>query len=139
MSLNKSPVFKSIFPILIFFLLVSSLAFILGDTLRRLNIDQPMVIAGNLILFVVTVISFGFYRKALYAGNTHAFLRNVYSSLFLKFFVCLIGIFLYVFTAGTSVNKPGLLGLLLLYLIYTFLEIGILMNESKQIKQNKNA
>jgi hypothetical protein len=139
MTASKTPVFKSISPIIIVFFFVSLLVFIAGDRLGKYNIDQAMLITGNTILFITTLVSFNLYRKALYAGNTHAFLRNVYGSMFLKLFVCIAAVLVYVFSAGHSVNKPGLFGLLFLYLVYTFLEVGILMNQSKQIKQNSNA
>lgn len=139
MSEHKKAVIQAFLPILIVFIVVSCFTVVFVATLKKLNIDQPMVIIGNMILFAVTAFSFLLYRKALLAGNTQVFLRNVYSGMFIKFFVCLAAAFIYIFNAGNAVNKPGLFSLMFLYLVYTFMEVGILLNQSKQIKQNKNA
>lgn len=139
MSVQKKAVIQAFLPILLVFILVSCFTVVFVTTLRKLNVDQPMLIIGNMILFVVTALSFVLYRKALLAGNTQVFLRNVYSGMFIKFFVCLAAAFIYIFSVGGAVNKPGLFSLMFLYLVYTFLEIGILLNQSKHIKQNKNA
>ena len=139
MSVQKKAVIQAFLPILLVFSVVSCFSVVFVTTLRKINIDQSMLIIGNMLLFVVTAFSFVLYRKALLAGNTQVFLRNVYSGMFIKFFVCLSAAFIYIFNAGNALNKPGLFSLMFLYLVYTFLEIGILMNQSKQIKQNKNA
>ncbi|MEJ7766490.1 MAG: hypothetical protein WKF89_01675 [Chitinophagaceae bacterium] len=138
MSSQIKAVIQSFLPILVLFIVISSFAIVFVTTLRKLNIDQSMVITGNVILFSVTALSYFLYRKALLAGNTQVFLRNVYSGMFIKFFVCLIAAFVYIFTVGNEVNKPGLFILMFLYLLYTFIEIAILLNQSKLIKHNSN-
>jgi hypothetical protein len=42
-------------------------------------------------------------------------------------------------SAGNAVNKGGLFSVMFLYLVYTFSEIAILLKQSRQIKENKNA
>jgi hypothetical protein len=102
-------------------------------------VDILLLISGNLILFIVTSVSFVLYRKALFATNTHAFIRNVYSGMLLKLFVCMIAAFIYIYASGGQVNKAGLFSVMFLYLVYTFVEVAILLKQSKQIKQSKNA
>ena len=63
-----------------------------------------LVLSGNLLLFLVTVFSFILYRKALLAANTQAFLRNVYSGMLLKLFICMVAAFIYISAAGRSVK-----------------------------------
>ncbi|MEJ7737380.1 MAG: hypothetical protein WKF97_08140 [Chitinophagaceae bacterium] len=139
MSVRNKPEFRAFLPMLLIFALVSALSVVFRGFLENLNIDQTVLITGNLVLFIVGAASFVLYHRALLAGNTQVFLRNVYSGMLLKFFVSLTAAFIYLFSAGPAVNKPGLFGVMFLYLLYTFAEMAILMKQSKQIKLNKNA
>lgn len=136
-SLNSN--LKSFLPLLVIFILASVLPVVFPLALLRFNINQSVVIIGNLILFFVAAVSFIFYRKALKAGNTHVFLRYFYSGMLIKFMACLIAFLVYVLAAGNKVNKGAVLCLMALYMVYTFLEIALLMKQSKHIKLNRNA
>ncbi len=139
MSAQNKPDLKAFLPLLLIFLVVTSVAMLFPEWLQKLDIDRTVLIAGNVILFAVTTISYFFHRQALLAGNTQVFLRNMYSGMFLRFFVCLFAAFIYILSAGTAVNKGGLFSVMFLYLVYTFSEIAILLKQSRQIKENKNA
>ena len=133
---KKAGVIKIFLPIIIVFILVSVIPVVFNGILQKTQIDQGVLLIGNLILFTVTVLSFLLYRKAMMAGNTQGFIRNVYGGMLLKFFICIIAAFIYIFNARQAVNKSGVFALMFLYLVYTFLEISILMKHSKH---NKNA
>ncbi len=126
-------------PLLLVFLFVSSSSVVFGKELAKYHIDLNMVIIGNIILFSVTLLSFLLYQKALLADNTQAFLRNVYSGMMIKFFVCISATFVYVLTTGNAVNRPALFILMFLYLLYTFMETALLLKRSRQIKETRNA
>ena len=121
-------------PILVVFILVNIIPVIFSTLMVKIHIDQTVLIVGNLVLFTVTIISFLLYRNAMVAGNTHGFIKNVYGGMFLKFFVCIIAAFIYIYNARQSVNKAGVFSLMFLYLVYTFMEISILMKHSKHKK-----
>jgi len=126
-------------PLLLVFLFVSSSSVVFGRVLAKYQIDHIMLITGNIILFLVTLLSFLLYQRALMAGNTQIFLRNVYSGMMIKFFVCIAATFIYVLNTGNGVNRPALFILMFLYLLYTFMETALLMKRARQIKQNRNA
>lgn len=130
---------KTIFPLLLVFLLVSSLVVVFGKVLIDHRINHRMLIAGNIILFSITALSFFLYRKALLAPNTQSFLRHVYTGMMIKFFMCIAATFIYILSSGNAVNKPALFTLMFLYLMYTFLEMALLMKQARQIKQNMHA
>ena len=139
MSAFQKPVFRLFLPVLLTFVFVSSFAVIFRNWLSSREVDTGLLLAGNLLLFLVTIISFLLYRKALLAANTQAFLRNVYSGMLLKLFICMVAAFIYIYSAGRAVNRSGLFALMFLYLVYTFLEVAILLKLSRQIKQQHNA
>ncbi len=92
--------------------------------------------AGNAILFGVTTISFILYSKALRNANIQVFLRMVYGSLLVKMLVCLLATGLYAWLAG-PVNRNAILGSFVLYILYTYLEVKVLLQLSK--KSSKDA
>jgi hypothetical protein len=110
--------------------------FITGkSTLARIGADQSVLILGNLLLFLVSLLSFILLRRSLAATNPNVFVRAIYTSFIAKFFICAIAAAAYVLSAST-VNKPALIGCMFLYAVYTFIEVATLM---KLLKLKKNA
>jgi hypothetical protein len=128
--------YRAFLPVLLFFVLLNSF-FISGkNLLTKWNVDQDVVIIGNALLFVITLISFLLACRGLNHTNPHVFIRSVYISVMLKLFVCMIAAFIYISIYKKELNKPALFACMGLYLVYTFMEVGILM---KMLKQKKNA
>lgn len=126
---------RAFLPIVVLFIILNGL-FIAGKgILDRWGADQDVLIWGNLLLFVITLISFFMAQKGLKSTNPHAFVRSVYGSIMLKLFVCLIAAFIYIFVNRQSLNKPAFFTLMGLYLVYTFLEVSTL---TKMLKQRAN-
>jgi hypothetical protein len=98
----------------------------------RTVIDFIVLLAGNLLLFAVSIYSFRLGIKALQHKNVQVFLRLVYSSLILKLFLLSIAAFIYIARFKQEVSKPALFGCFGLYFIYTFTEVRLVMQQSKQ-------
>ena len=127
---------KPLQPLLILFVLLSGF-FVTGKgLLDKWGFDRDVLLIGNLLLFVVTLVSYLISYKGLNATNPNAFVRSMYGSFMLKFFVIAIGAFVYIQWAGKAVNKPALFTCMGLYLVYTFIEVSVL---TKLLKQKKNA
>lgn len=123
---------RSFLPILLVFILSGLFIYLARPLLAGWNADYRVLLVGNGILFLVTGISFRLYTKALQNANVHAFLRVMYGSLLIKMLVCLVATFIYAFVAGRAVNRNGVIGCFVLYILYTFFEVKILMNFSKK-------
>ena len=132
---NKG-LFRSFLPILLIFLISTSLLIVGIKQFSKWNIDVDVLVGANVILFAATALSFYFYYQALRNNNAHAFLRFIYGGMFIKMMICLFAAFIYIMLAGKSVNKGAVMAALLMYFLYTFVEIAVLMKLSKQ---NKNA
>jgi hypothetical protein len=122
-------------PILLLFVISNGFFLTAGDLAERWNIDTGIVIAGNFVLFIATTVSFFLYYKALRNNNVQAFLRMIYGGMFLKMMICLFTAFIYIAVAGKSVNKGAIITCLFLYLVYSSIEIVLLLKESK-VKKN---
>ncbi|MET0637680.1 MAG: hypothetical protein ABWZ25_16745 [Chitinophagaceae bacterium] len=101
--------------------------FIAGRSLlEKKGIEQDVVIVGNLVLFGVSLTAFLLTRKTLDNKNPHVFVRAVYSGFIIKFMIVVLAAFVY-FQAVDQVNKPALFVVLVLYLVYTFIEVSSLL------------
>jgi Ca2+/Na+ antiporter len=126
---------KAFIPILLFFILLNAF-FILGkNMLVGWDADQEVLILGNLVLFVLTMLSFWLGLRGLKNANSHAFVRSIYSGMMIKMFICIIAAFIYIATYKKELNKPAFFSLMGLYLVYTFIEVSGL---TKMLKQKAN-
>lgn len=125
---------RSFLPLILIFIITTAL-FITGrSALERWNIDQQVLLIGNLVLFAVTLLSFFFYTRSMDSKNPYAITRLMYGSTLLRMVACLVAVFIYVSIVGKGVNKGAIFGCLFLYFVYTGVEVAILMKMSKQQK-----
>jgi Ca2+/Na+ antiporter len=127
---------KPFYPIMILFIALTTL-FIAGRSLlESWKIDQQVLLAGNLVLFIATLLSCLVSQKGINAKTGQGAVRGVYGSFMIKFFLCLGAAFIYIMMAKKEVNKPALFICMGLYIVYTILEVSIL---TKLSSQKKNA
>lgn len=132
---NKAAV-RAFLPITIIFLVTSAFFIVGRSLLTKWGADTDLLIMGNVLLVLLTVFSFYQHIRALRNKNIHAFLRVLKGSMLIKMMACGVAAFIYITTAGKTVNTGGVLGFMLLYFVYTLTEAAIVMKLSKQ---NKNA
>ncbi|ANE50183.1 hypothetical protein [Flavisolibacter tropicus] len=126
---------RPLFVILFLFIALNAF-FISGKSmLARWGADQNVLIIGNLILFLVTIVSALIAIRSLKSTNPHAFVRGVFGSITIKLFACMIAALVYIAIYKKDLNKPALFALMGLYLLYTFLEVSSL---TKLLKKNPN-
>jgi hypothetical protein len=123
---------KALLSLVYFFLLVSMLILILGYFLPDAAVNYRVLLIANLLLFLVGSISVRMTLRALTDKNTQVFLRMIYGSFLLKFFVFAIAAFLYISMFKKDVNKPALFGSLGLYILYTVIEVRSALKQSKK-------
>jgi hypothetical protein len=127
---------KLIRPMILIFIFLNAF-FLLGrDWLAKKGIDEDVLIIGNMLLFLVSLISFLITQHSLQSKNPNAFVRAMYGGFIIKFFVVAIAAFIYIMMAKKNVNKPALFSCMGLYIIYTFFEVSALL---RVLKQKKNA
>jgi len=133
---NKTPG-KSLWPIVAVFVIVALLALVGRNWLaEQWKMDYLVLSVGNLVLFLATAFSFYLYSKALRNKNIQLFLRMMYSSLLVKMVFCLAATLLYLFVAGKDVNKAAIIACFVLYMVYTYMEVKVLMRLSKNSPKN---
>ncbi len=127
--------FKYFTPVIVLFVTVNALLIILRPRFQIWKIDQDVIIVGNLLLFLITVISFALAQKGLRHKNPNVFFRGVYASIMIKLFTCILAAFIYIALYRNDLNKPALFFCMGLYLLYTFIEVSVL---TKMLKLRDN-
>lgn len=123
-------------PFVIVFVVLNVFFFAFHDWLVKKGVNNDVLIIGNLILFIATLLSFALYLRSLKGTGGGAAVRGMYGSFIVKFFTCLVAAFAYIIFAKKDVNKPALIICMGLYVIYTVIEVSSLQ---KLLKQKKNA
>ncbi|WP_341843202.1 hypothetical protein [Chitinophaga caseinilytica] len=105
--------------------------------LAALGVDFPVLVAGNIVLALIALVSYSLCRKGLAAENPNVFVRSVYASTLSKLMLCVAGIGVYVFVTRDHVSKATIFILLFFYLVYTVLETWQLFRASLRQKKHQ--
>ncbi len=132
--INKTGTKKLYLPLVIFFILINGFLIAGKNWLVKWDLDQSVAITGNLVLFSVTFCSLYFYQRAMQHGSTAGFLRNTYSGILLKLFVCMIVVLVYALSVSGKVNQGGLFACIFFYLLYAVIEMRSLLRWNKERK-----
>ena len=127
---------RPLLPIVGLFIAVQSLVNLFGGRLESAGIDRNVLAVGNLFVFLITLLSMWILMRGVRTTKTMAFMRSVYTSFIVKFFLVAIAVVVYALATGGKVNSGGVLTTMFLYLMYTFIEVRILL---KLVKQKPDA
>ena len=120
------------FQIIYLFLLTNLLFILLKFLFPGKAVNYNVLLYGNLLLFIISWISVRMSMRAVVHKNVQVFLRLVYGSFLMKFFVLAIAAFVYISIFKKEVNKPALFGCFALYIIYTYIEVRTVLKQSKK-------
>ena len=123
-------------PLSIVMIIISGFCIAGKNWLIKKGIDYEVVVIGNLVLYVVSMAAYLISSRAMRSSNPQSFVRAMYGSFMVKFFVVIIAAFVYIMLTKKNVNKPALGVCAVLYIIYTVIETKAL---TRLLKQKKNA
>lgn len=123
---------KRYLPLILFFIIINGLGIVFGERLIENGIDQAVILAGNLILFLVSLITTYLYSKEIKPQKGHAAVRNVYGGFMIKFFVLAVSVMVYFYFAR-EINKPAIFACMGLYLVYSFLGTMQALQKKKSV------
>lgn len=127
---------KRFLPLLGLFIAVTSFANLFRSFLQQKGIDADVLIIGNLIIFLVSLLSLYFHIKGFLHKNVQVFLRSAYGSLMIKMFGLAAVAAVYILVMKKEVNKPALFICMGLYIFYTALELRQVFQLLKEKKSN---
>ncbi|MFT4204970.1 MAG: hypothetical protein QM610_13790 [Chitinophagaceae bacterium] len=126
---------KSYFNLLLLFVLTSTVC--LGFKYKQYDdrVNYDVLEAGNVLLFVLSLICNWMHIKAMERDSPNAFVRSIQASFLLKLFVLVTATFVYVYITGSNRNAPAIFICMGLYVVYTVLEV----RSAYQLVNKKNA
>lgn len=120
------------------FLALNGFFIFAGSWLTKYGMNQDLLIGGNVILFLVSLISLYFLVTGFLHKNVQVFFRSVYGSLMIKMFVCAAAVIIYALLHRATLNKPSLYICMALYFVYSFIEVKQIFRLLKQKKNQSN-
>jgi len=118
-------------PAIILFIILNAVFLLTKEKLESWGFDISVLLLGNILLFLISLLSFRMLLKGLKSKSNAMFLRMFYGSFMVKLFLLAIAAFIYIMSAREMVNKPALFTCMGIYIIYTFIEISGLMKINK--------
>ena len=127
-----SPHRKFIITIAFIFFATSILFLILKKTFVQWDIDTTVLMAANILLFIISIATSMLQRKALNNSNPNVFMRSVMLGMMIKMFVCAGAVIVYVLMDPNSFNGTAIFIFMLLYVVYLVAEVGAIMKLNKR-------
>lgn len=118
-------------PLILLFVIIEAGILVFSQALIQKNISPNVLSGGNIILFLLTVITCLWQKKALKNSNPNVFIRSVMSGMLLKMVVAAIIIIIYSSISGETFNRRGIFSVMILYILYLSVEVIIISNLNK--------
>ncbi len=134
--MEKKSWIKSFYPIIWIFIAVTAVIVSVHFTIEDVLKHTLVIFIANILLFLITLFSFKIYFQGVYDKNHSAFFRSFYLGMMLKMFSTIFITLFYVAIFRKGISKPGIFGAMFLYLIYTFVEVGILSKLQRTVPDN---
>lgn len=126
---------KKMLPLFFAFVLVNSLVLFYQKELDQNKIDALVVFTANGLLFILSVLSLAMHTKPVDKKNPHAAVRGIMLATLVKLMVLCISAIVYLLAAGDNRSIRAIIAGMILYVIYTFIEVRI----ASKPNQNNNA
>lgn len=123
-------------PLILLFVIIEAGILVFSQSLIQKNISPNVLSGGNIILFLLTVITCLWQKKALNNSNPNVFIRSVMSGILLKMVVAVMIILIYVNMSGEYFNRRGIFSVMILYFLYLSVEVIIIskLNKAGNVK-----
>jgi hypothetical protein len=127
--------FKTVRPLFITFLVLSLLIFAGNLFFAEKGINYAVVMGGNCLFFLISLLVFRMQYKAMYHSNPQVFIRSVMSGTIIKMFGCLAAVIGYYLASRPAFNKPAVYISMIIYLVYLVVEVRTIT----KLNKTKNA
>lgn len=121
-------------PLVILFIVLNALFITSKKFLLKYNIDQEVILIANLLMFILSMLAIIMHRKSIKNPNPNVFARSIMGATVLKLFVLASAAIIYfIAAAGSARNVNAVFGGMVLYVLYSILEvrIALLLNKHR--------
>ena len=127
--------FRLLLPVISVFVLTIICREVFAGWLEGMQVSLKVLTIGNILLFLLTLFTIAFQKKALDNKNPNVFIRSIMSSMLVKMLAVAGGVIIYVKASGGTFSKGGIFAVLVLYLFYLAAEVYTVM----KMNSRKNA
>jgi hypothetical protein len=128
---------KFILWLAVVFVLITAALFLLQTwLLQTLGVHYEVLVGGNIVMALITLISYSLNRKGMSSDNPNVIVRAVYASTLAKLMLCIVAIAVYVIVNRHNISKATIFLFMFIYLVYTVFETSHLLRTSKQQKKS---
>ncbi|MDE3252980.1 MAG: hypothetical protein KGO92_09235 [Bacteroidota bacterium] len=118
-SFNRVKIFA------VLYICVTLLALLFRERLAMKEISSQVIIGGNTLLLVFSLLNLYFQEKNLNNPNANAVIRGVMAGTFLKLMGLAAAALIYLVASGSSRSVNAVFVCMGLYIIYTWLEVRL--------------
>lgn len=119
-------------PIILLFVIIEASILVFTNQIEAKGIAPNVLTSGNLILFILTMVTALIQKKALTNVNPNVFIRSIMTGMLIKMLLGGLIIILYATFSGDNFNKAAIFGVMIMYLFYLATEVTIVMNLNKR-------
>lgn len=130
-SSNINRVRRTYFSLFALFVLINLFQKVFNAQLMDLGINREVLWYGNTVVFLASMVSVFFLNRSLVTTKALSLLKNIYLAIFIKMLICMVAAAAYILTARKLVDKAALAGCALLYIIYTALELSLVLKSNR--------
>lgn len=127
---------KAVVPLFIVFMAVNGFCTFFKNWLAEKGIDPVVLGFANVLLFLLSLGILLMQRRALKNPNPNVFIRSVMAGTFIKLIVIAVAVTTYLLMVGDQKNVFGIVGGMVLYLIYTVIEVRTATKLNRQHGRN---
>lgn len=119
---------KKLISVTILFIVVTLGLILSGPYLNQVHVSQPVLIVGNVLLYIISTINIMLISKASTHKNTNHFYRTIIVTMLIKLFGIAGSVTIFLVLHYSTENVYGVIGCMLLYVIYTIIETKVSLN-----------
>jgi hypothetical protein len=123
---------KTTYVFVLLFLMIQGVLTLSRTWLLSHEVNVTILSGANFLLFLVTIFSASLTANSFTNPNLQASVRAVMLSFMIKFFVLALAAFIYIYIQRKAVNLPALYGAAFLYVLYTGVEVRLLLRALKK-------
>jgi hypothetical protein len=97
-----------------------------------LGVHDYVLLKANILLFVLAFVSYFLNKKAIDNPNPYVFVRSIMGNTFIKLMILAGAAILYLFKHKDAYSVYTVFGGMLLYAVYTVLEVRIALRLNKK-------
>lgn len=128
---------KLLMPFFALFTVVNIVFIVWAEKWDAMQLNHIVIIFGNALLFLLTMLSLWLLLKAISHKNPNVLFRSVLLSTFIKIIIVGTGALLYItYIPKENRSRLTVIAVMVLYLVYTMIEVKTILGMNKKNSTN---